>query len=85
MLSIRLAGRAGGWMGSLLSDVAVRACPAGMGLMMWLMMRGQRGNQPGANDGSDVTARQVALLRAEIEQLKAERVRTSRQDVGDPR
>ena len=55
-------------MQSLLWGVAVLACPVGMGVMMWLMMRGQ-----GTGTG-EVSERQVAQLRAEIDQLKAERV-----------
>jgi len=39
-----------------------------MGAMMWMMMRGQ-GKGTGA-----VSERQVAQLRAEIDQLKADRV-----------
>ena len=51
-------------MQGLFLGVAVLACPVGMGLMMWLMMRGgqnKRGEQ------------QVAQLRAEIDELKADR------------
>ncbi|MDQ2883469.1 MAG: hypothetical protein M3Y48_20500 [Actinomycetota bacterium] len=56
-------------MQSLLWVLAVLACPVGMGLMMWMMVRGQR---TGAGDTSE---RQVTQLRAEIGQLKAERVK----------
>jgi len=49
---------------SFLYTIAVLACPAGMGLMMWMMTR--RGT------GADDTSKQVQLLRAEVEQLKAE-------------
>ncbi len=54
-------------MQSLLYGLAVLACPVGMGVMMWMM----RGSRQGASDagGHD----QVAQLRAEIDQLKAER------------
>lgn len=55
-------------MQSLLWGVAVLACPLGMGVMMWMMMRGQ-----GKGTG-EVSERQVAQLRAEIDQLKADRV-----------
>ncbi|MGW5051428.1 hypothetical protein [Actinokineospora sp. NPDC004072] len=55
-------------MESLLLGIAALACPVGMGLMMWLMMRGQR-----KNTGEDTGQQQVAQLRAEIDQLKAER------------
>ncbi|GAA3845302.1 hypothetical protein [Amycolatopsis tucumanensis] len=54
-------------MESLLLALAVLACPVGMGLMMWMMMRGQR---KGSGDSSE---QQVAQLRAEIDQLKADR------------
>jgi hypothetical protein len=55
-------------MQSLLWGVAVLACPLGMGVMMWMMTRGQ-----GKGTG-EVSERQVAQLRAEIDQLKADRV-----------
>lgn len=55
-------------MQSLLWGVAVLACPVGMGVMMWMMMRGQ------GRDTGGVSERQVAQLRAEIDQLKADRV-----------
>jgi hypothetical protein len=61
-------GREGGAMQSLLWGVAVLACPVGMGAMMWMMMRGQ------GNGTGEVSERQVAQLRAEIDQLKADRV-----------
>lgn len=54
-------------MPSLLLGIGVLACPVGMGAMMWLMMRGQR------NGGGGTGGQQVAQLRAEIDQLKAER------------
>lgn len=59
-------------MQSLLWGVAVLACPVGMGLMMWLMMRGRR-KEPG-----DAKEHQVAQLRAEVEQLKADRATGAR-------
>lgn len=55
-------------MQSLLYLVAVLACPIGMGVMMWVMMRGQR------RGPADPTGRhQLEQLRAELDQLKAER------------
>jgi len=67
-------------MQALFYGLAVLACPVGMGLMMWMMMRGQNnggGNNGGGggsagNNGPDTTG-QVAALRAEIDQLKADR------------
>ncbi|MBA2638474.1 MAG: hypothetical protein H0U77_00445 [Nocardioidaceae bacterium] len=56
--------------------VAVLACPVGMGLMMWFMMRG--GKRSGVSipaersvhrSGSDA---EVAALRAEVDQLRAQ-------------
>jgi hypothetical protein len=57
-------------MQSLLYGVAVLACPVGMGVMMWMMMRGQR-HRP-----DDASAEQhLAALRAKIGILKADRAR----------
>jgi len=57
-------------MQSVLLGVAALACPVGMGLMMWLMMRGHgQATTPIAG----ATSQQVDELRAEIERLKAER------------
>lgn len=55
-------------MQSLLWGVAFLTRPLGMGAMMWMMMRGQ-GERTG-----EVSERRVARLRAEIDQLKADRV-----------
>lgn len=40
------------------------ACPVGMGVMMWMMMRGNAGGGSSAQDD------EVARLRAEVEQLR---------------
>jgi hypothetical protein len=58
-------------MQSLLLGVAALACPVGMGLMMWMMMRGQ-GKDAAAGDDHG-SQQEVQALRAEIEQLKAQR------------
>ncbi|GAA1194561.1 hypothetical protein [Pseudonocardia alaniniphila] len=55
-------------MQSLLYGVAVLACPVGMGVMMWMMMRGQRRRPDDAS-----AEQQLAALRAEIDILKADR------------
>lgn len=57
-------------MQSLLLGVAVLACPVGMGLMMWMMMRGQS-KDTASEDHS--WQQEVQALRAEIEQLKVQR------------
>jgi hypothetical protein len=46
--------------------LALLACPVSMGLMMFMMMRGQ-------NNGSPADRAEVDALRAEIEALKADR------------
>lgn len=62
-------------MQALFYGIAVLACPVGMGAMMWLMMRGQR--KGGTDDGG---AEQVAQLRAEIDELKADRAARAAQE-----
>ena len=57
-------------MQSLFLGVAALACPVGMGLMMWMMMRGQ--NKNGGDTGGQ-SQQQVDELRTEIDQLKSER------------
>ncbi len=54
--------------------LAVLACPVGMGLMMWLMMRGNRptDQQRGLEAGPSATDAELARLRAELDQLRAE-------------
>ncbi|QGK70240.1 hypothetical protein GIY23_12520 [Allosaccharopolyspora coralli] len=51
-----------------LTLLALLACPIGMGLMMWLMMRGQHGPQEPQHEGQDA---EVTKLRAEVDQLRA--------------
>jgi hypothetical protein len=61
-------------MESLLYGVAILACPVGMGLMMWMMARGNRnGGGTSGSGGEGGGSEQVAQLRAEIEQLKSDR------------
>jgi len=58
-------------MHSVLIAAATLACPVGMSLMMWMMVRGH---------GS---AHQIDELRAEIERLKVEAAPESQSVVGD--
>lgn len=47
------------------------ACPVGMGLMMWFMMRG--GNKQTAEPQNAAKQAELTRLQAEIDQLRAER------------
>ena len=57
--------------------LALLACPVGMGLMMWMMMRMQGPAGTAAPQSAAETAvgkqAEVVKLRAEIDQLRAER------------
>lgn len=48
--------------------LAFLACPLGMGLMMWMMMRGNN-QQPSA--AADPRQAELARMQAEIDQLRA--------------
>ena len=50
--------------------LAVLACPVGMGLMMWFMMRGAQHPRGAAQQPSGDA--EVVALRAELDQLQAE-------------
>jgi hypothetical protein len=60
-------------MKELLYSLPLLACPVGMGLMMWFMMRGKKEPQPrtGAPSPDAGTDAQIASLRAELDQLRA--------------
>lgn len=51
-----------------LAPFALLACPIGMGLMMWMMMRG--GNKDASTQSTN-THDEVTRLRAEVDQLRA--------------
>jgi hypothetical protein len=55
----------------MLYALALLACPVGMGLMMWIMMRGQNNSTPQAQQPAD--RGEVDALRTEVEALKADR------------
>lgn len=55
-------------MSEALLTLAVLACPVGMGLMMWFMMRGNKTSSPPAPSTSDA---ELTQLRAEVDQLRA--------------
>ncbi len=52
--------------------LALLACPVGMGLMMWMMMRGGNKQQPTDAEATSKTA-ELTRMQAEIDQLQAER------------
>lgn len=53
--------------------LAVLACPVGMVLMMWLMMRDRNRPAPPQNGaGPSPADAEIAGLRAELDQLRAE-------------
>ncbi len=70
-------------MGQLLSYLPFLACPIGMGLMMWMMMRGGRhGQQPSSAAEPEAMApahqAELAQLRAELDQWRnADRTHSS--------
>ena len=59
-------------------NLIVLACPVGMGLMMWVMMRGQRDNpdQPKSTP-TDTQQQEIAQLRAELDQLRDDKSPTT--------
>jgi hypothetical protein len=67
-------------MASVFYTLAVLACPVGMGLMMFMMMRGQ--NKGSADQSGDAaTSGEVQALRAEIEALKARSAASTAQNL----
>ncbi len=52
-------------MEALLVGLVALACPVGMGVMMWMMMRGS-----GSHRNESAADEQVAQLRAEVDQLR---------------
>jgi hypothetical protein len=60
-------------MHTVLLELARLACPVGMALMMWMMMRGTRPRDaPSSADARGDHPSEVDALRAEVEQLKAD-------------
>ncbi len=51
--------------------LAVLACPVGMGVMMWFMMRGGKHSTPAAPAQASASDAELVALRAEIDQLCA--------------
>jgi hypothetical protein len=57
----------------LLYALPLIACPVAMYLMMWFMMRGKKHEQPPQTAVPAATDAEIASLRAELDQLKADR------------
>ncbi len=68
-------------MPTIFYSLAILACPLGMGLMMWFMMRGNKEPTSTGASAPDAGA-ELARLRAEIDQLQAAQreTRTTPQD-----
>ena len=54
----------------MLQSLVFLACPLGMGLMMWFMMRGNSNAQPAQDESSAAEQTELARLRAEIDLLR---------------
>ena len=63
-------------MSTVFYTLAVLACPVSMGLMMYMMMRGQQGGSDTPAAGA-VDPGEVDALRAQIAALEAERTATA--------
>ncbi len=59
-------------MAQILYPLALLACPVGMGLMMWMMMRGGKSTDATTQDPTRTSADELTRLRAEVDQLRAE-------------
>ncbi len=57
-------------MNSILYALPLLACPVGMGLMMWMMMRGKKVDDPGATSSATTLPEPIAPM--SIEQLRDE-------------
>jgi cell division protein FtsB len=68
-------------MESVLIGVAVLACPVGMGLMMWFMAKGMRGE--GGKEQQQQSAGEIEQLRSEQARLAAEVDRLERERARD--
>lgn len=59
-------------MAQLLYPLALLACPIGMGLMMWMMMRGGKSTDKAPQNPTRTSSDELTRLRAEVDQLRAE-------------
>lgn len=57
-------------MGELFYTLVLLACPVGMGLMMWFMMRGNKSADHDSGTASP-TESELAALRQELDELRA--------------
>lgn len=68
-------------MTEVLYALALLACPVGMGVMMWFMMRGGKHSAPAAPPQPSTSDAELVALRAEVDQLRAVQ-RDSGDDLG---
>lgn len=67
-------------MSELLITLAVLACPVGMGLMMFFMMRRPRNGPKDDAQPDAATDAELVRLRAEVDQLQAAQADASRRE-----
>lgn len=58
-------------MDQVLYALAVLACPVGMGMLMWLMMRSDKKPSRDAATAASASDAEMAQLRAEVDRLRA--------------
>ena len=63
--------------------LALLACPVGMGLLMWFMMRGGKQSAPPVSTQPSAGDAELVALRAEVDQLRADQ-RDRRRDLAAP-
>ena len=59
-------------MDRLLYVLPALACPIGMGAMMWFMMRGGKTEAASGQQPGDLQVQELAALRSEVDQLRAQ-------------
>lgn len=72
-------------MSEIFYAAAILACPVGMGVMMWFMMRGMKASPPEQDPRLRTHAdAELAQLRAEVDQLRARQGNVDTSKVGSP-